>query len=85
MQFDVFQKDYSHAVTNIKRLMQQTGAKAKGLLRGGNADRLKFRQKLFEVSEELIIICTHQPDPVECQKIQEGSSDIASESDEDGE
>lgn len=74
--------------------MQQisvSGAKAKGLLTtscGGNAVCLKCRHILFEVSGARgahIIICTLQPDTPECQKIEEDSSDTASESDADGE
>ena len=60
--FDVFQKDYTYSVSNIKWLMQQanvSNAKMKGLLttsHGGVADCLKFRHVLFEVSRQLIYL-----------------------------
>ena len=62
--FDVFQKDYTYIINNVKWLMQQmnvSNAKAKGLLttsRGGVADCLKFRHVLFEVSEHYCLFNT---------------------------
>ena len=70
--------------------MQKTnvsGAKAKGLLstsRGGIADCLKFLHVLFEVSGRLRCLFSI-PLTIEYQKIEEDSSDTASESDQDGE
>ena len=61
VQFDVFQKDYNHALTNVKWLMQQINvpsAKSKGFLTTsragngiGNTESLKFRHVLFEVCD----------------------------------